>query len=58
VKNLLELAFEAHGGLTRWSHLKAVTDDLSVTGALWQIKGHTLGHCNKSGSRQNCVAKS
>ena len=41
MKNLLELALEAHGGLTRWSHLKAVTADLSVTGALWQIKGQT-----------------
>ena len=40
MKNLLELALEAHGGLTRWSQLKAVTADLSVTGALWQIKGH------------------
>jgi len=39
MKNLLELALEAHGGLTRWSQLKAVTADLSVTGALWQIKG-------------------
>jgi len=38
VKNLLELALEAHGGLTRRSHLKAVTADLSVTGALWQIR--------------------
>jgi hypothetical protein len=39
MKNLLELALEAHGGLTRWSQLKAVTADLSVTGALWQMKG-------------------
>jgi hypothetical protein len=39
MKNLLELALEAHGGLTRWSQLKTVTADLSVTGALWQIKG-------------------
>jgi len=41
MKNLLELALEAHGGLTRWSELKAITADLSVTGALSQIKGHT-----------------
>ena len=40
MKNVLELALEAHGGLTRWSQLKTVTADLSVTGALWQIKGH------------------
>ena len=39
MKNVLELALEAHGGLTRWSQLKTVTADLSVTGALWQIKG-------------------
>ena len=34
MKNLLELALEAHGGLTPWSQLKTVTADLSVTGAL------------------------
>jgi len=39
MKKLLELALDAHGGLRRWSRLKAVTADLSVTGALWQIKG-------------------
>jgi len=39
MKKLLELALDAHGGLTRWSQLTAVTADLSVTGALWQIKG-------------------
>jgi hypothetical protein len=37
--SLLELALEAHGGLTRWSQLKTVSADISVTGALWQIKG-------------------
>ncbi|MCU1311184.1 MAG: hypothetical protein JWO20_2309 [Candidatus Angelobacter sp.] len=40
MKSLLELALEAHGGLTRWSQLKAVTAGLSVTCALGQIKGH------------------
>lgn len=39
MKNLLELALDAHGGLKRWSQLKALTADLSVTGALWQLKG-------------------
>jgi hypothetical protein len=39
MKNLLEVALEAHAGLTRWSQLKAVTADLSVTGALWRMKG-------------------
>jgi hypothetical protein len=34
MKNLLELALEAHGGPTPWSQLKTVTADLSVTGAL------------------------
>jgi hypothetical protein len=29
MKNLLELALEAHGGLTRWSQLKAATADVS-----------------------------
>src|SRR5690242_2700870 len=39
MKNLLEFALEAHEGLRRWLQLKAVTADLSVTGALWKIKG-------------------
>jgi hypothetical protein len=39
MKNLLEFALEAHGRLKRWSQLKALTADLSVTGALWQLKG-------------------
>ena len=39
MKNLLELALEAHGGFTHWSQLKTVTAELSVTGALSQIKG-------------------
>ncbi len=29
MKNLLEHAPETHGGLTRWSQLKAITADLS-----------------------------
>jgi hypothetical protein len=43
VKSLLELALEAHGGLSRWSQLKTVTAELSVTGALRQMKGHAAG---------------
>jgi hypothetical protein len=39
MNNLLELALEAHGGLARWSQLETLTADLSVTGALWRIKG-------------------
>jgi hypothetical protein len=39
MKNPLEFASEVHGGLKSWSQLKALTADLSVTGALWQLKG-------------------
>jgi hypothetical protein len=47
MKNLLELALEAHGGLTPWSQLKTVTADLSVTGALWRRSKNMPGHCMK-----------
>lgn len=35
----IRVCFGARGGLKRWSQLKTVTAELSVTGALWQIKG-------------------
>jgi len=39
MKDLLSLAIEAHGGLERWSRVKAVTVAASVTGETWKVKG-------------------
>jgi hypothetical protein len=46
MNELLKLAFEAHGGLKRWTELREIRADLSVTGALWQVKNQmdTLKH--------------
>jgi hypothetical protein len=43
---LLKFALEAHGGLKRWTELTEIKADLSVTGALWQVKNQvdTLKH--------------
>ncbi|MBB2943442.1 hypothetical protein FB565_003155 [Actinoplanes lutulentus] len=35
---LLDEAVRAHGGLDRWNDLTTVTADLSITGAIWQVK--------------------
>ena len=37
--DLLRAAVEAHGGLLRWNQLNAVKASLSITGAIWQLKG-------------------
>ncbi len=42
MKNLLELALEAHGGLTRWSELRA------VTAAETSVKARNLNWAGKS----------
>src|SRR4029077_15262259 len=39
MNSLLKLATDAHGGLERWNKLTSLTARLSVTGAIWQIKG-------------------
>jgi hypothetical protein len=39
MNTLLKLATEAHGGIDRWSQLKALKAHLSVTGAIWHVKG-------------------
>ena len=39
MNDLLKLAVEAHGGLDRWNQLKTLTANISVTGALWHLKG-------------------
>jgi hypothetical protein len=37
--DLLQAAVDAHGGLSRWNHLRTVKASLSITGAIWQLKG-------------------
>jgi hypothetical protein len=39
MNDLLQLAVDAHGGLTRWNQLKTVRASVSVTGVIWQVKG-------------------
>jgi hypothetical protein len=36
--DLLQAAVYAHGGLSRWNQLKTVKANLSITGAIWQLK--------------------
>lgn len=39
MKDLLRVAVDAHGGLSRWNRLKTVKAGLSITGAIWHVKG-------------------
>jgi hypothetical protein len=39
MNDLLQVAVDAHGGLSRWKQLKRVRSNLSITGAIWQMKG-------------------
>ena len=39
MNDLLQVAIDAHGGLSRWNQLKRVNASLSITGAIWQVKG-------------------
>jgi hypothetical protein len=39
MNDLLQVAVDAHGGLSRWNQLKRVRANLSITGAIWQMKG-------------------
>jgi hypothetical protein len=39
MNDLLSAAVDAHGGLSQWNQLKTVTATLSVTGAIWEVKG-------------------
>jgi hypothetical protein len=41
MNELLELAVAAHGGLDRWHSYRSVSLELSVGGALWDLKGQT-----------------
>jgi len=54
VNDLLKLAVEAHGGLTRWNRLAAVEAHLSISGALWHLKGKPT-HSRTSASRLPCT---
>jgi hypothetical protein len=38
VIDLLSIALEAHGGLRRWNEFTTLTADLSVGGAIWDVK--------------------
>jgi hypothetical protein len=37
--DLLDMAVAAHGGLQRWSTIKTIDVNLSITGAIWSVKG-------------------
>jgi hypothetical protein len=39
VSDLLEMAVDAHGGLDRWNEVASVKIDVSITGAIWYVKG-------------------
>jgi hypothetical protein len=39
MNDLLKLAVEAHGGLGRWNQLSFVKANVSITGAIWAVKG-------------------
>lgn len=39
MNSMLKLATDAHAGLERWNTLTSLTARLSVTGAIWQVKG-------------------
>lgn len=39
MSDLLESAIAAHGGWERWEQLRQITARVSVSGAIWQVKG-------------------
>jgi hypothetical protein len=39
MNELLNLAINAHGGLDRWDKITAIEATLSITGAIWHVKG-------------------
>jgi hypothetical protein len=39
MKNLLDIAVEAHGGLARWEKISSIEVSASITGAIWYLKG-------------------
>jgi hypothetical protein len=43
MKDLLDLAIEAHGGLSRWREVEGIDFHMTVGGPLWAMKGHAAG---------------
>lgn len=43
MRNLVDLAIEAHGGLKLWPEIKEVELKLSLTGVLFQVIGYSAG---------------
>lgn len=39
MNDLLQLAVDAHGGLDRWNALRSLRTEMSITGAIWGVKG-------------------
>src|SRR5271170_7300329 len=39
MNELLKLAVKAHGGLDRWSKVKAIRVAAAITGGIWYVKG-------------------
>jgi hypothetical protein len=39
MNDLVQVAVNADGGLERWNQLKTVKASVSITGAIWQLKG-------------------
>ena len=37
--DLLNVAVEAHGGLARWNKVSSIKIDVSIGGAIWDVKG-------------------
>jgi hypothetical protein len=48
MSDLLDLAIRAHGGLDRWRAIRTLDVEFSLTGRLWNIKGHPHGLRNVS----------
>lgn len=38
MSDLLQTAIDAHGGIDRWNQIQRFEADLSITGAIWQLK--------------------
>ncbi len=38
MNDLLQFAVDAHGGLDRWNALQSLRTEVSITGAIWQVK--------------------
>jgi len=43
MSGLLDLALKAHGGLDRWREVKSLEVRVSLTGALYHLKGYPEG---------------